>query len=230
MSESAAAAAAVVLGCPIAQLPCKYLGLPLTAIKISRTLLQPVTNRISGRLPGWIPWLMSFGGRVQMVNSVLTAIRNYFMACIEWDEGSINAVDKIRRFFLWKNREGQVNGGHCLVSWDIVTLPKKNGGLGIRNLRHHNRALIANLASKLLSDNNGPYFSWLANWYLHDTIPLAPTRNDSPLWKSLQAVIFQVQHATYCISGTGDRTAFWQHSWSELGRLCFTMPVLYSFD
>jgi hypothetical protein len=49
------------------------------------------------------------------------------------------------------------------------------------------------------------------------------------LWKSLQAVISQAQHATYCISGIGDKTTFWQDSWSELGRLCFTVPALYLF-
>jgi hypothetical protein len=50
MSESSVAAAAAVLGCPIAQLPCTSLGLPRTANMISRTLLQPVINRISRRL------------------------------------------------------------------------------------------------------------------------------------------------------------------------------------
>jgi hypothetical protein len=49
------------------------------------------------------------------------------------------------------------------------------------------------------------------------------------LWKSILSVIPHVQNATYCIHGIGDRTTFWQDSWTALGRLCFTMPVLYSF-
>jgi hypothetical protein len=82
-----------------------------------------------------MPRLMSSGGRIQLINSVLSAIPNFFMACIEWDQASIDAVDKLRRAFLWKNKD-KILGGHCLVAWDIVTMPKKNGGLGIRDLRH----------------------------------------------------------------------------------------------
>jgi hypothetical protein len=36
-----------------------------------------------------------------MINSVLSAFPNFFMACIEWDQASIEAVDKLRRAFLW---------------------------------------------------------------------------------------------------------------------------------
>ena len=61
-----------------------------------------------------------------MINSVLSAIPTYFMACIEWDQASLDAVDKLRRAFLWKNSD-EVNGGHCLVAWDVVTKPKAQG-------------------------------------------------------------------------------------------------------
>jgi hypothetical protein len=44
------------------------------------------------------------------------------------------------------------------VSWEIVTMPKWQWGLGIRNLYTHSQALLPNLAAKLLSwmlQNNG---------------------------------------------------------------------------
>jgi hypothetical protein len=72
---------------------------------------------------------MSSGGRIQMINSVLSAFPNFFMACIEWDQASIEAVDKLRRVFLWKNKD-KILGGHCPVAWDTVTMPKVQGGLG----------------------------------------------------------------------------------------------------
>jgi hypothetical protein len=159
MSEMESNVAASVMGCT---LPCTYLGLPLSANKISKQLLQPVINKIQKRLSGWMPRLMSSGGRIQMINSVLSAIPNFFMACIEWDQGSIEAVDKLRRAFLWKNKE-KILGGQCLVSWSIVTMPKKQGGLGIRDLRIHNKAIMANFTSKLLPNGSSPCFSWLAN-------------------------------------------------------------------
>jgi hypothetical protein len=82
MTHQDAQAIAETLGCPISDLPCTYLGLPLSMCKISRTNLQPVIQRIDKRLPGWIPRMLGSGGRVQMINSVLSAIPNFFMACI----------------------------------------------------------------------------------------------------------------------------------------------------
>jgi hypothetical protein len=188
MTETESNVAASLLGCPTATLPCTYLGLPLSANKISKQLLQPVINKIHRRLPGWMPRLMSSGGRIQMINSVLSAIPNFFMACIEWDQGSIEAVDKLRRAFLWKNKE-KILGGQCLVAWAIVTMPKKQGGLGIRDLRIHNKAVMANFTSKLLSTGSGPCFSWLANWRLQDGISTYPSRYESHIWKSIRRLI-----------------------------------------
>ncbi|KAM0888278.1 hypothetical protein ACQ4PT_028461 [Festuca glaucescens] len=193
MTEQEANNAASILGCATAAMPCTYLGLPLSASKISKGLLQPVINKIQKRLPGWMPRLMSSGGRIQMINSVLSAIPNFFMACIEWDQASIDDVDKLRRAFLWKNKE-KILGGHCLVAWDIVTMPRKQGGLGIRDLRIHNRAVMANFTSKLLSSGVGPCFSWMASWHMQDSIPISPAHHDSYFWKSILASQFAGDH------------------------------------
>jgi hypothetical protein len=50
------------------------------------------------------------------------------MACILWDAASIETINKLTRAFLWKNKK-DIHGGHCLLAWDIVTLPKEQGGL-----------------------------------------------------------------------------------------------------
>jgi hypothetical protein len=205
------------LGCNISSLPCTYLGLPLSMHKISRLNIQPVIQRIGNRLPGWMPRMLGSGGRIQMINSVISAIPNFFMACILWDAASIETINKLTRAFLWKNKK-DIHGGHCLLAWDIVTLPKEQGGLGIRNLAKHNQALMANLAAKLLSGGAGPCFQWLSRWYLQNQIPESPTTQDTPFWKSMIKHITLVQSTTKCKANSGKTTAFWNDVWTERGK------------
>ncbi|WVZ77847.1 hypothetical protein U9M48_025662 [Paspalum notatum var. saurae] len=49
-------------------------------------------------------------------------------------------IDKIHRSFLWKGK-AESNGGHCLVSWPLVSKPKALGGLGVLNIDKFGRAL-----------------------------------------------------------------------------------------
>jgi hypothetical protein len=94
-----------------------------------------------------------------MINPVLSVIPNFFMACIVWDKASVEAINKLTRAFIWKNRT-DINDGHCLLASDTVILPMEQGGLGLRNLLHRNQALMANLATKLLTGGTGRCFQW----------------------------------------------------------------------
>lgn len=46
---------------------------------------------------------------------------------------TIYEIEKILRVFLWSGRE--LKKGNAKVKWDDVCMPKKEGGLGIKNLR-----------------------------------------------------------------------------------------------
>jgi hypothetical protein len=77
-----------------------------------------------------------------MAKHVLSAIQVYILIAINVPKWVIKSIDKIRRGFLWKGRKN-VNGGSCLVSWEIITRPLKLGGLGVSNLQFKSWALQA---------------------------------------------------------------------------------------
>ena len=79
---------------------------------------------------------MTLAGRVVLVRFVLTAIPVYLLVAIKVPKWFIQAIDKIRRNFLWKGRK-EINGGSCLVAWEKVMRPIDLGGLGIHNLENH---------------------------------------------------------------------------------------------
>ncbi|GJR82366.1 hypothetical protein Tco_0153151 [Tanacetum coccineum] len=58
-------------------------------------------------------------------------------------------IEQIMRGFLWC--QGGLSRGKAKVAWEVVCLPKKEGGLGIRRLDHFNKALMVSHIWKLLS-------------------------------------------------------------------------------
>jgi len=105
---------------------------------------------------------------------------------------NIEAIDKIRRGFLWKGRK-DVRGGHCLIAWSKVTRPCYLGGLGISHFQFLGWALR---------------LRWL---WLQKTEP-------EKAWSSFQVKApHQVQAffavAVVTLVGNGKNSLFWSDSW-----------------
>lgn len=60
----------------------------------------------------------------------------------------IKQLERLARSFLWKGQQDCL-GGHCLVNWPTVCLPKINEGLGIPNLQLRNISLLIRWLWKL---------------------------------------------------------------------------------
>lgn len=143
-----------------------------------------------------------------MINAVLAAIPNYFMACFEWPTESLQKLNKILRAFLWQGIS-LVNGGHCLVTWDTVILPKENGGLGVRDLQAHIAGMICRFTSKILQETDVPCFSWFVYRYCRHSIPQSASNSDTPMWRCFKASVPMVVESTACSLGNGATILFW---------------------
>jgi hypothetical protein len=130
------------LGCPVLPFPLRYLGLPLGLRKPTTTQLQYLVDAVANRLPGWRVSMLNRAGRLELVRLTLAAIPIFALMSLDVQIETLLAIEKILRGFLWKDRR-DAHGGHCLVAWDRVCMPKEPGGLGIINLRKMNIALWA---------------------------------------------------------------------------------------
>jgi hypothetical protein len=119
-----------------------YLGLPLHYKKLPKRMVQPMVEKIGKRLPGWKRWLLPYPGCELLIKTVLTAIPTHFLTVYKLPKWAIRDIDRFRRSFLWRGDEpDKVHGGHCLVRWKKCIRPRKLGGLGIKDLDKHSRAL-----------------------------------------------------------------------------------------
>jgi hypothetical protein len=195
------------LPCEIAIFPCRYLGLPLSLHKLSRNQAQQFVDKIADRLPNWKADLMSRAGRRILVQHVLTSMTVYMAMAIDLPHWAIEAIDKIRKGFLWRGRK-EVKGGHCMVAWGKVCRPLQLGGLGIASLPELCWALR---------------MRWL---WLQKTDPRRP-------WSSLSIQVPSMARSFFSkvlISevGNGTNTMFWIDKWIHGKRVSDIAPRLFS--
>ncbi|GAU18211.1 hypothetical protein TSUD_26750 [Trifolium subterraneum] len=69
-----------VLGCKVGKVPFMYLGLPVGGDPCRLSFCDPVVSSIHTRLSWWKNRLLSFGGRLILLKSVLTSLPVYTLA------------------------------------------------------------------------------------------------------------------------------------------------------
>ena len=124
---------ASAFGCAIGSMPFTYLGLPMGTTKPRMEDLTPLMDRMERRLSSCSS-LLSYSGRLEMLNSAITPITTYAMCTLKLPVGVLDNLDRIRKQCLWRGNDKSKKGGN-LAAWLMVLKPKVKGGLGVQNLR-----------------------------------------------------------------------------------------------
>jgi hypothetical protein len=131
---------ASVFGCKIQSIPFTYMGLPMSTTKPGVENFGPLMNRAERQLAS-ISSLLTYAGKLQLVNSVLASLLTYYMCLVMLPVAVHNYFDKARRNCMWRKSYINTNA-KPLVAWKKCTKPKRKGGLGIINTRAQNNAIL----------------------------------------------------------------------------------------
>ena len=69
-----------LVGCEAGAWPITYLGMPLGGNPYCRSFWESVITKVAKRLDGWKRAFLSKGGRLTLIESVLSAIPTYFLS------------------------------------------------------------------------------------------------------------------------------------------------------
>jgi len=155
--------AAVVLSSKVGKVPFMYLGLPIRGNPRRLSFWDPIVNLIKARLSGWNSRFLSFGSRLVLLKSVLTSLPVYALSFFKVPSGIISSVES-----LFNNFFGGGSEDHMKISWigwHNVCLQKEYGGLGVRQLREFNYALLGKWCWRMLVDRGDFWYRVLVARY-----------------------------------------------------------------
>ena len=217
---------AATFECSIGTLPFTYLGLPLGTARPTVRDLAPVSDQIERRLNACARFL-PHGGRLMLVNSVMSALATYLMCSLKLNKTFLKSVNRARRHCLWDKREDSTSFAG-LAAWDMVCKPKEKGGLGIINLELQNNALLLKQLHKFFERKDIPWVQLV--WSLYsDAPPQAQSRRGSFWWRDIFDLADTYRSITACKVGDGHTALFWKDFWIDDTILAERFPRLFSF-
>lgn len=100
MGELPDQAVAGTLQCNVGLLPVTYLSIPISGRRPRKQEWDGLILKVRRRLAMWKLKHISLGGRLTLVNSMLSAIPTFWMSMFRLPYWVIRAIDRIRRDFL----------------------------------------------------------------------------------------------------------------------------------
>lgn len=203
-----------ILGYRSSQFPITYLGLPLTLKKPHRALYLPLIEKIESKLEGWKSKFISRGGRLQLMNSVLSSVPIYFMSSFMLPQWVIDRLDKIRRDFLWGKSDN--SRGISLINWEAVCIPKENGGMGAVDLKLRNWAILLRWWCRLYWQQNSLWSKSITMLRCISTDINGPkvwSTQGSFFWNDLHKIKHVFLWSTTWHIGNGMIISYWMDSW-----------------
>ncbi|KAK1678937.1 hypothetical protein QYE76_039785 [Lolium multiflorum] len=161
----------------------KYLGLPVPEGRMKDGHFEPIKERCHKKCNDWCEKYMSSGAKEALIKSVVQAMPNHAMSVFKFSVSLCDDLAQIIRNFWWGD-ETDKKKTHW-KAWEKIAVPKHFGGMGFKDPRLFNQALLARKAWRLIKYPDSLCARFLkARYYpngeLTDT---AFSKNPSPGWQ-----------------------------------------------
>lgn len=120
---------ASTFNCQVGSLPFTYLGFPLGTQRLTVEECLPLMQCIERILVACSLYLTQ-GGKLQMVNSILSSLSTFYMCTIKIPLTIIAQLEKYMRHCLWRGADMNAKKP-SQAAWELVARPKSEGGLGV---------------------------------------------------------------------------------------------------
>jgi hypothetical protein len=191
----------------------KYLGFPTPEGRMKDGSFQPIMARFGKRLTSWDERLMSHAAKDTLIKSVAQALPSHIMSIFKLSIGFCEQYERLIREFWWGDDKNQ-RRVHW-TTWDNLTKPKHNGGMGFRDMHLFNQAILARFAWRLLQKPDCLCARVLkAKYFPHGNLLDTVFATDpSPVWRGIEFGIELLKQGIIKRIGDGRSTQFVRDQW-----------------
>nr|GEZ53940.1 RNA-directed DNA polymerase, eukaryota, reverse transcriptase zinc-binding domain protein [Tanacetum cinerariifolium] len=207
VENSLVISAANNIGCMTRSPPFSYLGVHVGGHMSRIASWDVVINKVLSRLSKWKMKVLSVGGRLTLLKSVLGSTPIYYMSIFKDPVQVINKLKAIRSHFF-HGVDPSIRK-MLLVKWNNVLASKEMGGLGVSSFYAFNRALIFKWVWRFRTQGNSIWtkvikalhgeegnldwpttakFPSKTGWILFVPFPIFTTKNLFPRLYALESV------------------------------------------
>ncbi|KAK6121511.1 hypothetical protein DH2020_044741 [Rehmannia glutinosa] len=147
---------------PIGSMPFKYLGIPLAAGKLKVVHYASLVEKVASYINAWANCTLSYVGRTELIRSVVQGMECFWLSILPIPGAIIDKITNLCRLFLWGERK-------ALVAWKNICLPKSEGGLGFRDIKSWNIALLAKVLWNIHEKRDSLWIRWVDQVYIKGT-------------------------------------------------------------
>ncbi|GJZ00797.1 hypothetical protein Tco_0518226 [Tanacetum coccineum] len=206
------------------RLPVKYLGVPLVSSRLIFRDYKDLIEKVQNRINDWKNNSLSIAGRLQLIQSVMGSMHVFWALVFMLPSRVLLDIEQLMRGFLWC--QGSMRKGNSKVAWEVVCLPKDEGGLGICRLEQFNKALMVSHIWKLLSLKESLWVKWIHVYKLK-----ARVFWDIPYHGGVLLVIYLVSyHLGTSLDAVGIFLFLPRYIWMHLKKFAGLSNSGYTFD
>ncbi|KAJ0539673.1 putative RNA-directed DNA polymerase [Helianthus annuus] len=226
-----------LLNCSVGSMPFLHLGI-LVGAKMSRVAnWNFIFDIFESRLALWKASLLSIGGRVTLIKSVLECLPNYYFSLFKAPISVVNKLQGIIKRFLWGGGSS-VSKLHW-VAWARTSAPIDMGGIGLSNLKEINIALLSKWIWRYRNESNALWRKVVDSIHFSNrswsSIPL--NNKIGGVWKGIVQNVIKTKVEGVSLlqnfkglAGNGRRIRFWLEPWVCNVPLKDRFPLLFRLE
>jgi len=91
-----------IFGCPVGEVHFRYLGIPMHHTRLLNKDWKIIEERFERKLSTWKSKMLSYGGRLTLINSVLSNLSMYMISFFAIPKEVLKKLDYFRSRFFWQ--------------------------------------------------------------------------------------------------------------------------------